>query len=54
MIQKHEESIDVIDPKEIARDQLNQKEIMAIIQKAIHKLPEEQKEALILTGIPRF
>ncbi len=51
---EQEESIDVIDPKEIARDQLNQKEIMAIVQKAIHQLPEEQKEALILREYQGF
>lgn len=44
----------MIDPKEIARDQLNQKEIMAIVQKAIHQLPEEQKEALILREYQGF
>ena len=44
----HDQAIDVVDQKGIARDQLDQKEIMAIVQKAIHKLPEEQKEALLL------
>jgi len=44
----HDGPIDVIDPKETARDQLDQKETMGLIQKAIHKLPEEQKEALLL------
>ncbi|MBF0503889.1 MAG: RNA polymerase sigma factor [Candidatus Omnitrophica bacterium] len=43
-----EEPIDVIDQTGIARDQLDQKVISAILQKAIGKLPEEQKEALIL------
>jgi len=51
---EQEESIDVIDPKDIARNQLNQKEIMAIVQKAIHQLPEEQKEALILREYQGF
>lgn len=45
---EHDKAIDVVDPKGIAREQLDQKEIMAIVQKAIYKLPEEQKEALLL------
>jgi len=44
----YDQAIDVIDQKAIAREQLSQKEIMAIIQNAINKLPEEQKEALLL------
>jgi len=51
---EEEKSIDVLDPKGIARDQLDQKEIMAIIQKAVHKLPEEQKEALLLREYQGF
>ena len=51
---EHDQAIDVIDPKGIARDQLNGKEIMAIVQKAIYKLPEEQKEALLLREFNGF
>lgn len=43
-----EHAIDVIDGQAIARDQLSQSEMIAIIQKAIGKLPSEQKEALLL------
>lgn len=50
----HEGSIDVVDPKKIARDQLDGKEIMAIIQKAVYKLPGEQKEALLLREYQGF
>jgi len=51
---EHEEAIDVIDPNIIARDQLDQKELSVIVQKAISKLPEEQKEALILREYQGF
>ena len=45
-----EESVpmDIPDTRHIPRDQLNQQEIMAIIKKAVHRLPPEQKEALML------
>ena len=49
-----QEHIEVVDPQAIARDQLNQKEIMAIVQKAVYKLPEEQKEALLLREYQGF
>jgi RNA polymerase sigma-70 factor (ECF subfamily) len=49
-----EEQIDVVDQKAISREVLDQKEIMAIVQKAIHKLPEEQKEALLLREYQGF
>lgn len=45
---EQEQAIDVVDQKTTARDQLDQKEIADIVQKAIYKLPEEQKEALLL------
>ena len=51
---EQDQQIDVIDPKGIARDQLNHKEVMVIIQKAINKLPEEQKEALLLRSYHGF
>jgi len=51
---EHDQPIEVIDPKAMPRDQLNQKEIMAIVQKAIHKLPDEQKEALLLREYQGF
>ena len=44
----HDQAIDVRDPRLLARDQLSQKEIMAIVAQAVSKLPQEQKEALIL------
>jgi RNA polymerase sigma-70 factor (ECF subfamily) len=44
----HDEIIDVEDHKVSAREDLNQKEMMVIVQKAIQKLPDEQKEALLL------
>ena len=48
------EQIDVIDTKANSRDELDQKEIMAIIQKAVHQLPGEQKEALLLREYQGF
>ena len=45
---EHDQAIDVADQRDIARDQLGQKEIMAIVQQAVYKLPPEQKEALLL------
>jgi len=44
----HDQAIDVVDPQSIARDQFSSKEILGIIQKAIQKLPDEQKQALLL------
>ena len=43
-----ESQIDVVDPGQTVRDQLSQKEMQAIIQQAIGKLTDEQKEALLL------
>ena len=40
--------VDMIDPAMSARDGLDQKEMAGIVQKAISKLPEDQKEALLL------
>ncbi len=40
--------IDVADTKQSASDHLNQQELSAIVQKAVHRLPVEQKEALLL------
>ena len=48
------QAIEVKDPKGLPRDQLNQKEIMGLVQKAIYKLPEEQKEALLLREYQGF
>jgi RNA polymerase sigma-70 factor, ECF subfamily len=57
-IRRHSKSyslqVDAIDQKAIAREELDQKEIMAIIQKAIHQLPTEQKEALLLREYQGF
>jgi RNA polymerase sigma-70 factor (ECF subfamily) len=48
-----ETAIDIADPR-TPRDQLDQNEISALLQKAIHKLPEEQKEALLLREYQGF
>jgi RNA polymerase sigma-70 factor (ECF subfamily) len=48
------QQMDIVDPKGIVRDQLNHQEEMAMIQKAINKLPEEQKEALLLRSYHGF
>ena len=40
--------IEIADTRDIPRDSLNQQEMMAIIQKAVGRLPPEQKEALLL------
>jgi len=50
----HEGPIDVIDPQGIARDQLDQKEIAVLLQKAINKLGPQQKEALLLREYQGF
>ncbi|MEI7999608.1 MAG: RNA polymerase sigma factor [Candidatus Omnitrophota bacterium] len=45
---EEEKSVDIVDPRALARDQLDQKDMQAIIQKAVNSLPKEQKEALLL------
>jgi RNA polymerase sigma-70 factor, ECF subfamily len=40
--------VDVVDPNAVVREQIDQKEIAALVQKVIHRLPQEQKEALLL------
>ena len=51
---EHDGPIDVIDQQGLAREHLNQKEVQAMVQKAIHRLPEEQKEALLLREYQGF
>jgi len=48
------QSIDIPDTQHIPSEALNQKEIASIVQKAIHKLPDEQKEALLLREYQGF
>jgi RNA polymerase sigma-70 factor (ECF subfamily) len=45
---QEEKMIDIADPQSGARDRLSQQETLGLIQKAISRLPEEQKEALLL------
>ncbi len=49
-----EQMIDLPDPSGTARDVLDQKETAALVQKALHRLPKEQKEALILREFQKF